>query len=133
MFSHFASPSLLSPPLSTLLSQSSLNYLEFACQLVEGLPVAAILSAILKLTQYTMSLPLEKPPLAARKRGRVIFDPASHSTKQLLHFQYTIYHLMGGAVGGAGLAQKVSVGWAYTAYRRIVSVCMCSCALLAAV
>lgn len=100
-------PSLLLPSLS--LPQCSLNYFEFACQLVEGLTVVAILSAVLKLAQYTTSLPLEKPHLATCRRGHVIFDPASHSTKQLLHFQYTIYHVMGGIVGGAGLAQKVSI------------------------
>lgn len=89
------------------LSQRSLSYLEFAYQLIEGLSVAAILSSVLNLVQYVTSLPLEKPHLATRRLGHVIFDPASHSTKQLLHFQYTIYHMMGGVVGGAGLAQKV--------------------------
>lgn len=70
--------------------------------------MAAILSAVLKLVHYATSLPLEKPHLATRKQSHVIFDPTSHSTKQLLHFQYTLYHMMGGVLGGAGLAQKVS-------------------------
>ena len=70
--------------------------------------MAAILSAVLKLVHYTTSLPLEKPQPATRRQSYLIFDPTSHSTKQLLHFQCTIYHMMGGVLGGVGLAQKVS-------------------------
>jgi U3 small nucleolar RNA-associated protein 10 len=88
--------------------QAAFQYVAFACELADHFHGNS-LSAILKLLQHTSSLPFERPQRQLRQaRQKVTFDPASHSTRQLLHYQHSLYNLMTLLLSRPNLIQNFS-------------------------
>ena len=81
--------------------------MSFVCNLADHFHDNA-LAAILRVLQYVSILPYEKPQRQLRPhKQRGLFDPTSHSTRQLLHYHHSLYSLMGSVLSSHSIVQKV--------------------------